>query len=108
MTYKVAKHYILYMVTKGSMTPHISNIFETVTNERNIDVDKIPFSNDANLYQDILRYPLDTGSAKFKFWDLGRWLIENNKEFLKYYEKDLKYSSKSKTTIRNAIDQSKR
>ena len=31
MTYKVAKHYILYMVTKGSMTPHISNIFETVT-----------------------------------------------------------------------------
>jgi hypothetical protein len=61
------------------------------------------YTIEALLYQDILRFPIKTNCKKFKFWELGRWLIYNNAEFCQAYDRDLTYSSKKNTTITYAV-----
>jgi hypothetical protein len=44
------------------------------------------FDKDALLYQDILRYGLTIGKKTyFKTWDLRKWLLKNNQEYIKLY-----------------------
>jgi hypothetical protein len=62
------------------------------------------YTKEALLYQNILEFPLKTNSNsdEFKFWDLGPWLIKNNKEFREAFGRD-KHSSKANTTITYAV-----
>ena len=50
-----------------------------------------------------MEFPLKTNSDGFRFWELGPWLIKNNKEFREAYGRDCKYSSKTNTTITYAV-----
>jgi hypothetical protein len=65
------------------------------------------YTKEALLYQDIIQYFHKTGESKSKFTDIGRWLIENNKEFRHEYDRDLRFSSKQNTTIRYALEKRK-
>jgi hypothetical protein len=48
------------------------------------------YSQNARLYQDILKYFLipkdDNNNDTFRFWDLAKWLMKNNEEFVNYYQ----------------------
>lgn len=72
----------------------INDIFETENNQ---------YTKAALLYQDILRFPNDGGSTRYKFWQLGRWLIGNNNEFKADHGRNFAYSPKAKTTIQYAV-----
>jgi hypothetical protein len=61
------------------------------------------YTTEALLYQDILQYPIKSNCKKFKFWEIGRWLIYNNTEFRQAYDRDLTYSSKKNTSITYAV-----
>lgn len=44
------------------------------------------FTEDANIYQDILRYCIfvlkNNNDLSFDYWNLGYWLVDNNKKYL--------------------------
>ena len=59
-----------------SSIPNINKIFQKNGNK---------FSNEALLYQDILEYPYKTKKSSYKFSEIARWLVENNREFFDFY-----------------------
>jgi hypothetical protein len=77
------------------MTKILNDIFEKDQ--------KGSYTKEALLYQDILQYTAKTNSQEFRFWEIGPWLIKNNKEFRDAYDRDLKFSSKKNTTITYAV-----
>jgi len=54
----------------------INAIFERTEND---------YSNEALLYQNILEYPHRVKKSSYKFSEMARWLIENNREFSNFY-----------------------
>jgi hypothetical protein len=80
------------------LAPKFLNIRDILQKDEN----KI-YTKEALLYQNILEFPLKTNTDQFKFSELGRWLIKNNKEFRESYDRDRKYSSKTNTTITYAV-----
>jgi hypothetical protein len=53
------------------------------------------YSKSALLYQDILRYFEIVLDRPFKFNEVARWLVENNKEFREFYQDSDKHTSVS-------------
>jgi hypothetical protein len=63
------------------------------------------FSLNSRLYQDILRYFFvvnnnSNNDGTFRLWDLAKWLISNNSEFVNYYSD---FSTRT-TTMSNRIE----
>jgi hypothetical protein len=68
---------IPYMVKYHRKNPPIQEIFKK---------DKTGFDTEkALMYQDILLYPLRTGSASFKLRPIGMWLLRNNRQLMDEY-----------------------
>src|SRR5689334_23559913 len=68
------------MVKINSKIPSIQSLFER--DEKGF------FTPNALLYQDILKYPIKSGSNEFKLRSLGNWLLEFNDQFIKRYDLD--------------------
>jgi hypothetical protein len=63
------------------------------------------YSQNARLYQSILQYFLvlkddHSNNDSFRFWDLAKWLMEHNQEFVNYYRE----LSTRNTTMSNRIE----
>ena len=94
-------------VVRPPVIPPINMIFER-TNEiatSNIET----FTNTALLYQDILKYAIEHSNG-FGFTTLGKWLIDNNREFHCYYVDSKARTPKSarlanrRQTIQQCVD----
>lgn len=64
----------------------INKIFRRVEND---------YTNEALLYQNILEYHIKANKSSYKFSEMARWLIENNREFCDFYGWNLSVSPKT-------------
>lgn len=94
-------------VIRPPVIPPINMIFERVNQTTNSNIEA--FTNIALLYQDILKYAIKHKGG-FGFTKLGKWLIDNNREFLDYYVDFKAHTPKSarlknrRHTIQQCVD----